>query len=106
MKQQVKELLLARFSTLTLPKSYTGFTLIEELFNIYQLQNSTSKVVLHPEPYNRSLTISNDVLLWAQIDKKDLEKLGLKISYYEDVIKENLAIITQLTLSEWIEKVL
>ncbi len=105
MKPQVKELLISRLEKLTLPKSYTGFTLIEELHSLYQLHNS-EKVTLSVDVYNRSLIISNEVLLWAQIDMKDLEKMGLRISYYEDVIKENLATITQLSLLTWIERVL
>ncbi len=105
MKQQVKELLIARLEKLVLPKSYTGFTLIEELFSLYQLHNS-EKVTLSVDVYNRSLIISNEVLLWAQISKEDLEKMGLKISYYEDVLKEKLSVITQLSLSDWLERVL
>lgn len=106
MKPQVKDLLLGHLKNLTVPSRYTGFTIIEEVFQLYQLHNFDKRVTLHPVQYPPSLQVSNEVLIWAGLSKDDLTKLGLQISYYEDVIKENFAIITQLNLLDWIERVL
>lgn len=105
MNQRVKELLVSHLTNLRLPKRYSGFTLLEETYNLFQLHNN-NRVELFFDPQGGSLTISNDVLTWAAFTKGDLEKLGLRISYYEDILKDNMAVVVQLPLIEWIEKVL